>query len=424
MSKWKFSEKNPIAILGFLTKLVKEADILGMSEAQALLGVSYVMSGTAQTTFEAVRDSPSEGRHGVTTWPEAVYYLFAHYCTTENISRVEADLGNLRQRLGEDELDFSNRVDEACRQLGHVYSLDDKATVFVNGLDESIKPIIEEYRNDHENVSYLKLVQKAQVEGKTARARSQVRRPQGVSAPGSLRKSPSRTMLMEQSSPADSPYIPYAPSSNGDDQDALLHAHVVPFQGFSGSEEAARPVPWELTTTPSHSSESNPALMMYGRPKHWNPALRIPAADGNRYFQAMRPGCPTPPALPPTPAFDGLTARGNPGTSNGLVCHIFFCRRHVSRECTLPARDHRMVVRNYEALTEGERARVPMDSHLRARAQFFTNDKFLDLTDSSQQEEQKGLPQVPGVRHILTAPPRSPNIRPGTPTRPQSPQKN
>ena len=55
-------------------------------------------------------------------------------------------------------MDFSNCVDEACCQLGHVYSLDDKPTMFVNGLDETIKPIIEEYRNDHENVSYLKLV--------------------------------------------------------------------------------------------------------------------------------------------------------------------------------------------------------------------------------------------------------------------------
>ena len=81
MSKWKISGMNHMAIQGFLAKFVKEADILGMSQAQSLLGVSCVMSGAAQTTFEAVRDSPLEGRHGVTTWPEEINYLLAHYCT-------------------------------------------------------------------------------------------------------------------------------------------------------------------------------------------------------------------------------------------------------------------------------------------------------------------------------------------------------
>ena len=174
----------------------------------------------------------------------------------------------------------------------------------------------------------------------------------------------------------------------------------------------------------SDQESSDPTLMMYGRQRYWTPAPRIPAADGSRAVQALRPGWPSPPQLPPTP-MTGRGAYGRAPTQNQgscLICHTCYQRYHVIRECMLPARDLHVVVANYEALTDAERTRVPAESYLRAKSAFTSSGRpSAAIPSALPQPQPRSSSPTAQVPRILPTPPRSPGNRPRTPRPSQSP---
>ena len=142
-----------------------------MSEAQAYIAVPYFLRGHAEQQFNAVRGSSSAREGGVTCWPEAVQYLLRSYAKSSAIRGAILDLRDTRQRPGETETGFSTRLNTAFYRCGNVHTSEEKATIFVDGLDPVIKTIVEYRREETRRMSYLELVQYARAEGDSNRAR-------------------------------------------------------------------------------------------------------------------------------------------------------------------------------------------------------------------------------------------------------------
>ncbi|CAN8073884.1 unnamed protein product [Agarophyton chilense] len=105
--------EDPKLILYFLGKIVQEADIFQMNEAQAYISLPYFLKGMAEDQHNSVRGSPraSEGR--VTSGPEAVQYLLRSYATGSAIQDAILALRDTKQKPGETETVYSTRLDKA-----------------------------------------------------------------------------------------------------------------------------------------------------------------------------------------------------------------------------------------------------------------------------------------------------------------------
>ena len=107
----------------------------------------------------------------MTCWPEAVQYLLRSYATSSAIRGAILDLRDTRQRPGETETGFRTRLNTAFYRSGNVHTSEEKATMFVDGLDPVIKTLVEQRREETRRMSYLELVQYARAEGDSNRTR-------------------------------------------------------------------------------------------------------------------------------------------------------------------------------------------------------------------------------------------------------------
>ena len=72
MHKSKFDGTDPITILSFLARIVRECDTLDMSEAQAYIALPYFLTGSAHQHFDAAKTVVDRHHGGVSCWPEAI----------------------------------------------------------------------------------------------------------------------------------------------------------------------------------------------------------------------------------------------------------------------------------------------------------------------------------------------------------------
>ena len=396
MRKCKFSPKDPVGIIGFLEKFVRECNMLEMTEAQALLAVTEFLSGTARSGLESARDQAPGSETAVTTWPEAVNYLLSTLVSSEQVHQLEDDLAELRQKPGEEEDEFGARVDEKLKNYGHAFDRDDKAAIFVKGLDERIRTVVDDFREEKDNegepVTFSQLVKKARVWGKSLRAgKSADKKSTNIVASPKSPRHRSQALSVEQSSPDSHAFVLTSPQDSAG-QVPHYQLESVPWPGLSDSGSGLS-LPAGDATISSDSDNVDPTLLMYGRQRYWTPAPRIPAADGDPRLQQIRPGWPSPPGLPPTPGTAWTPRTG----AKHLICHTCYQRGHVSPECPLPARDLPLVVSFYEALSDAEKNRVPAESYLNAKARFAPASRP-DIPQQSTLPQASGRPISPVSR--------------------------
>lgn len=130
----RFSGEDPIRVLDFLARYVKEANIQAMSEAQAFIALPSFLIGFAKSQYEAgvQLTSPDEG--GVTSWPEAVQYLLRNYAHSTYIPSAISDLRSVRQSHSETENSFAKLINDAIARCGNVHSAEEVVTLFIDGL--------------------------------------------------------------------------------------------------------------------------------------------------------------------------------------------------------------------------------------------------------------------------------------------------
>lgn len=326
----KFDGEDAIMVLDFIACFVQESDILGMNEAQAYLALPY-LSGMAENQFNSVRGSSRASEGGVTCWPEAVQYLLRSYATSNAIQNAILALRDTKQKPGETETAYSTSLNKAFHRCDSMYSAQERCTMFVDGLDPAIRALVARHREEKRRITYLELVQYAQAEGDTLRARSKP-------------KPRSKAFCAEGSTPSSSIFHGN-PAEPGMDN--------VHFVGSNPESYGSS----ELPTTSDNTSGGDPALYAGG------PRIRatpIPyASNGSR---VSRPGWV---GHAPQHHDDG---NRNPGKSTSTICHFCYRAGHISPACMLPAREMSQIIVQYDLLSPLEKSRVPSASYEAAKA--------------------------------------------------------
>lgn len=345
-----FDGKDPILIFEFLSRFVVEANTLRISEAQAFVALPHFLRKLALEQYRAVSGSLNADEGGVTSWPEAVQYLLRSYATSNAIRGAILDLRDVTQKDRETEVEYSSRLNNAAIRCGNVHSMDDKMTLYVDGLDKTIKSLVARHRERHPRIRFLELIQFAQAEGDAVRARS------GMS---------SRTRRLGT----------YPTRDESLAQRAAKRGKALYLESPENSRLS--------TQTPRESHVGHDDLQYLDEPVGSIPTTELPSTESlqeselmameQRRYPYQRNAVVPPPGgiTEKSPGWVNNRLVGNyQGRQNreGLICYSCYARHHLSAECTLSVRNLGQVILNYEALSEAERARVPANSYWQAKA--------------------------------------------------------
>ncbi len=312
----KFDGKDPIMVFAFLTRFTEEADLNGLTEAQALVALPRFLRDEASLAFQTAQSSGHSG--GVNSWSEAVHFLLTSYATPSAMREAVIRVQEMKQKASEDEQAYNARLCQAIHRCGNVFTEPQRTTYFVNGLLPDIRSKVARFRESipRHLVRYGAVVQYARDEGESVRANQ-----------ASVRQVPRRQ----------------APAS----QAHLLHEH--------GHEEPA-------TSTPNPQG-----VFLMGAAAHSQTGT-IPVSDNTSDLPSTQDGGQTRQEelymvqAPRVPHSDHHTNRNRPGwkTSNPLVCFKCFAKNEcIATNCTADPLDFARTVRNYEALTPQEQALAP-----------------------------------------------------------------
>ncbi|CAN8062292.1 unnamed protein product [Agarophyton chilense] len=330
-----FTDEDSILILDVLARFVQDADILPMDEARAYIALPYSFMGMAEDQHNSVRGSLRASKGGVTCWPEAAQYLLRSYATgTENQNATLA-LRDTKQKLGETETVYSTRLPKAFPRCGNVYSASERCKMFVDGLDPAIKALVARRREEKRRMSYLELVQYAQAEVDSLRARQ----PTG--------RRLSKVLHAEVSSPSLS----------------LLNRGVVGTDHdnvqFTWNDDYSMATT-DLPTTSVETSEGD--LAFFG-------GTIVTAAQLAHVTNAMRTTRPGWGETQPHPRTD-VNVRPPFNALSAPICLLCYRLGHIAPRCMLTLRDMPSVVTQYESVSPIDQARILNWSYLRSKASF------------------------------------------------------
>ena len=372
-----FDGSDPIRILDFLARFVKEADIQDMTEAQAYLALPKFLGGLAQSQFEMTTNLGEAEGGGVTCWPEAVQYLLRNYATASAITKALSDLRGIRQNKMEMEQEFAERVNSGASRCGHVHNQEELISFFLDGLRPEIAPIVVQYRQEHPRATYLDLVQQARSTGDSWRARL---KPDEEATAPKTRKQPVLLAEAREQSAATSYSSGSAQLHEQESNAAFLLQEE---HGFSPDGSA------RSSSVASYSTAPDAALALDQRANMVQPQ-HLPYSD--RVSAMNRPGWQTPgqnrtePSRQQPMQRQGFNRMGGPPprqqgyprppwrqtTATGLriICHDCYEPDHTSPQCMAKLKDRHRVIENYEKLTPEEKLRVPAASYHRVRRMF------------------------------------------------------
>ena len=362
----KFDGRDGITILSFLERLVEDVELVGLSEAQALIAVRHCLAGSAKELFSSAAGI-LPGGSGIASWPEAVQYLLQTYATDLAIERSIEATQSLRQQVGEDEKAYSARFTLAEQRCGNVHRWRERKLLFIDGLTGAIKPLVARYNRQSRQATYLDIVEFAYEEGVAHRARGGTRRNVDILKPQQAARTPRALPLKARGSRvralAVEPDPSFEPWASGSEESAEMEAHVLQY-----STEGLSDLPPSSIGTPEAVEaieEADPAMMLHQRQQRVRPP-GIPFAD--RRINAIRPGWVSGP-IQKKPEWQQRSLSGlrkSPGSQSIAHCYRCYFPGHMAPDCSLDiAAFAQLVVANFERLPPG--AKVPSTSYWHAK---------------------------------------------------------
>ena len=370
-----FSGEDGVLVLDFLAKLVQEFDTQEMNEGQAIRLLPEFLSGIALRQYTSVSQTAGAHHGKVSVWPEAVQWLLRSFATDEAIRQAVLALREVQQRPSEDEMEFYIRLKDASNRCGNVYSMEEQMTMFIEGLDASIKPMVSQYRQDNRDVSFLRLVNYAKAHGSASRAKEKKAKKVTIQTPATLRvgSKPKVPHPIRKNRAtvhlADSISGSEGRSAQRSNENYYEGAFVAdgdffePSEGFGYGENGGSGTSTVQTPTYTTESHSEPTdTMMTFRGRCHTPAPRLPMEDKATAFR--RPGWTgRPPAR-------GRQKSPYPQKKHGLICYHCYEKGHGAPTCLLSFREMHRVLKNYEALSPMERLGIPSTSYLKVKQWF------------------------------------------------------
>ena len=87
-------------VFTFLTRFKEEADLNGLTEAQALIDLPRYLKDEASLAFQTAQSGGYSG--GVSSWPEAVHFLLTTYSKPSAMGETVIRVQELKQNAPED----------------------------------------------------------------------------------------------------------------------------------------------------------------------------------------------------------------------------------------------------------------------------------------------------------------------------------
>ena len=376
-----FTGEDGVLVLDFLAKLVQEFDTQEMNEGQAIRLLPEFLSGIALRQYTSVSQTAGSHHGKVSVWPEAVQWLLRSFATDESIRQAVLALRDVQQRPSEDEMEFYIRLTDAGNRCGNVHSMEEQMTMFIEGLDASIKPMVSQYRQDNRDVSFLRLVNYAKAQGSASRAKEKRTKKVTIHTPPTfkagnkqktsypMRKTHGAVHLAESISGSDERSAQRSQENQYEGAFVAEGDFIEPSEGYGHEDYGASgtsTLPTPTYTTESFSEPTDPVMMFRGRGH--TPAPRLPMEDRGTTFR--RPGWMGRPQNQGRPPARGGPRPQYPVKKHGLVCYHCYEKGHAAPTCILSLREMHQVLGNYEALSPMERLGIPSTSYLKVKNWF------------------------------------------------------
>lgn len=129
MRDHKFSSEDPVSVFDFLTRVVKEAYTLGMSEGQLIVCLPHLLTTNVAQHFRSASSNSRSG--GLVCWPDAVKYLFRTYSTEQSVRKAVEHLYNILQVSNEDKNTFESRFRVAAYHCRNVHTQVENITIIL-----------------------------------------------------------------------------------------------------------------------------------------------------------------------------------------------------------------------------------------------------------------------------------------------------
>lgn len=148
----RFSRVDPIQVLDFLSRYVRESDI---QEAQAFIALPSLLIGFAKIQYETIIQlrSPDEG--GVTSCPDSFQYLLRNNAHSTYIASDISYLRSVRQRHSETDNAFDMIIYDSITRCGNVHSAEEVIMLFIDGLEPTTRTIVALHKESHSSCMYL-----------------------------------------------------------------------------------------------------------------------------------------------------------------------------------------------------------------------------------------------------------------------------
>eukprot|EP00171_Calliarthron_tuberculosum_P022792 IDg22792t1 len=296
---------------------------------------------------------------GIKDWPTAVNWLLRTYATNKAIQQAVDRFRQIRQRDDEDDLAYFNRFEEAHAMCGEYLPPDQLLSMYIESVDERIRPFLREAREDRRQITILDLCRKAANQGETLQRKSKSNKDSlRFKDKGVIRRSVNtiegyqdqQVHMVQAAPPAQENYLQSDYTSD------------LPTDFSTQTEDQAVAIDAEAL-----------AVMQHRRTR------RVPPlSKGNYPFD--NPGWVERPL--------GVGAKRGSGpkgaSSRPVICWRCYEKGHIATSCSLDY-DTRSeeVIQNYEALTFEELGQVPPGAYFRL--------KQLVTAENSQ---EKGLLQL------------------------------
>ena len=279
-------------------------------------------------------------------------------------------LREVQHRPSEDEMEFYIRLTDAGNRCWKFYSMEEQMTMFIEGLDPSIKPMVSQYRQDNRDVSFLRLVNYAKAQGSARRAKDKKTKKATIQTPATLRvgsklKGPHPVRNNRAA-------VHLADSISGSEGRSAQRSNESYYEGaFVAEGDSFEPSEGDgygnydgsgtsTLRTPTYATESyeettDPVLAFRGRGH--TPAPRLRREDKCTKFRRPDWSGRTP--------FNGRPRPQYPVKEHGLICYHYHEKGHAAPTCILSHREMHKVLGNYEALSPTVRLGILSRSYLK-----------------------------------------------------------
>ena len=296
--KIKFDGTDPIIVHKFLAKFKETADSNGISEGAAGLILPNLLSGKASIAYTASQhaDAVHEDSGDIRSYADAIQWMLRTYAKDRYIQEAVNKIGDTRQKTGESEIEYGDRLALAYSRFVGVYPQAEQINLYIENLSPTVSydVILERQKNPKDFLQLQTVIELADSFGQAIHARQGPSRPvirrvlhaevgssssSLTTTSGSYHMNGDEAVLALDGGSAYSPQPPTTPSYTGYTTDQHLPSdsyHSVPTDSQENPMQTAAALPVV--------NNFNPRLQSYAQPYRpgWKQSIppRAPANSG------------------------------------------------------------------------------------------------------------------------------------------------